>query len=370
MLMKHTLSALVFAAASLAAQNQSASFTNGIDGYLEIPYAAQIVPKAGVTLEAWITYDDTTLPSGWRYPTIFRQNQNAGTEAFFLRIEANNVGARVLRFKLVTTSGSYTLDWSFASTQLQTWTHVAGSYDGTTMLLCVNGAQVLSRAATGTIVDNGGTLRIGKGSDIGGPIEVWNGNIDEARLWPFGRTPAEIAGSMNAELSSLPGLVSTWNLNGNGTDSSSAQNAVASGTVTFGTNTPTLATRLFVGAVAGTGTAGCLGTIQQAVAGTTQSGNAGFGLWAQRVPASAPAVLVFGAQVLQNPIQVLGISIWVDLNGVVTLPTTASSLGALHVPLPVPAGLVGGFASQFVVLDSCGSQGLTSSTCIGTVILP
>ena len=276
----------------------------------------------------------------------------------------------MLRWKIVTSASSYTLDWPFTSGQLNTWTHVAGSYDGSTMLLCVNGIQVASRTASGSLLDRGGPLRIGKGSDIGGPIEVWNGSIDEARLWPFGRTPAEILGSINAELSSLPGTVSSWNLNGNYQDSSSTLNASATGTVTFTANAPTLASRLFLGVVAGPGTAGCLGTIHQALAGATQSGNQGFGLWAQRTPVSAPAAFVLGAQALASPIQLLGIDIWVDLNGAVAVPVTASILGAVHLPLPLPTAVVGGFASQFVVLDPCGSQGLTSSSCIAAVILP
>src|SRR5262249_40363201 len=92
------LTLCLLAAAGISyAQNRSISLANGVDGYVEIPYVAQVVPQAGITVEAWITYDDTTLPSGYCYPTVFRQNLTAGGESFFLRIQADNTNAKILR---------------------------------------------------------------------------------------------------------------------------------------------------------------------------------------------------------------------------------------------------------------------------------
>jgi len=362
--------AALLCAAALPAQNQGITLTNGIDGYVEIPYSAQVVPQAGLTLEAWITYDDTTLPTGWRYPTVFRQNLNANTEDYFLRVEANNNGARVLRWRIVTTVGIYDTFWPFLSGQLNTWTHVAGSYDGTTSRFYVNGAQVASIAASGTILDRGGVLRIGKGSDIGGPIEVWNGSIDEARMWPFGLTAAEVKGAMNARLSGMPGNVSTWNLDGAFVDSSSTLHATATGTVNFTSNVPVLQSRPFLGAAFGASSQGCLGAIPMALAGVATSGNAGFGLAAQRVPAAAQSLLVLSPKGLPAPINLLGVGLWVDVLGSVTLGATASPTGALHVSLPIPAGLIGSLAAQCFFVDTCGSQGLTASNGLTFAIVP
>ena len=50
------------------------------DGYVEVPYSALVVPQSGITVEAWITYDDSTLPAGWRYPTVVRQGISVGVE--------------------------------------------------------------------------------------------------------------------------------------------------------------------------------------------------------------------------------------------------------------------------------------------------
>src|SRR5712692_7047016 len=45
-----------------------------------------------------------------------------------------------------------------------TWSHLAGTYDGTTLRLYVDGTQVTSTAVTGSIVRSTGPLRIGGNS--------------------------------------------------------------------------------------------------------------------------------------------------------------------------------------------------------------
>ncbi len=371
--MNHKLTTLSFllVAGMATAQNQGIALVNGVDGYVEIPYSAQVVPQSGITAEAWVTYDDATLPTGWRYPTVFRQNLNAGGESFFLRIEAGNNNAKTVRWLVTTTAGVYSANWTFSAGQLNTWTHLAGTYDGTTARLFVNGVEVATRVASGALKDLGGALRIGKGSDIGGPMEVWNGKIDEARIWPFARSGASILGSMNAELSGMPGTVATWNLNGGYQDSSSTLHATATGSVAFVPGAPALSTRLFLGSVIGKSSDGCLGPIPLALTGTAQSGNAGFGLAAQRVPGSAPGLCVLSPQALSTPLKLLGLDVWVDLNGSLPLTATTDKLGAIQFPLPIPATLMaGGLAAQFVIIDTCGTQGLTASNALVFVITP
>jgi hypothetical protein len=350
------------------AQNVGASFTNTVDGYVEVPYTPQVVPQSGITVEAWITYDDATLPTGWRYPTLVRQGLSVGgSEDYFLRIEAGNSGSRQLRWKVVTTSGaSYTVNWSFAAGQLTTWTHVAATYSGTAAALFVNGQQVGSVAANGSPIRdlNNEVFRIGKGSDVGTPMEVWNGQIDEVRLWPFARTQAEIQQTMNFALHSVPGLVSTWNLDGHTLDTSGNLHATSSGTVTFTPNTLVLTSLVAPSGIAtGASTPGCLGPLAATFGSLPQPGNLDFAAVCTRTVANAPTFYAISFATAAVPTTVAGVQFLLDPATTVAGFTTANGLGVARVGVGLPAWVGPGFslAFQFGFLDACGPQGVTAS---------
>ncbi len=359
----------------LQAQNVGAAFDANVDGYIEVPYSPQVVPQSGITIEAWITYDDATLPSGWRYPTIVRQGLSVGgSEDYFLRINADNIGARVLRWKVVTQTGTaLQVNWTFASGQLLTWTHVAATYNGTTAELFINGQSVGTATGVGSPIRdlNNEVFRIGKGSDVATPIEVWNGQIDEVRLWPFARTAGEIQATMNQELYSVPGLVSTWNLNGFLLDTSSGLATTSSGQVTFTAN-PLVLTSPNLPTASGTSSPGCLGDLHLAPTSAAQVGNAAFALACTRTPPGALAIWGASAGVLPSSFPLLGVDVWLNPTGLVTVTAIADALGALRMPIPVPGTVAPGyaFAAQAFVLDPCGPQLFTASDALSVVVVP
>jgi hydrogenase maturation factor HypE len=85
-----------------------------------------------------------------------------------------------------------------ANTALNTWTHLAATYDGTTLRLYVNGVQASSKAATGAIKVSNGVLRIG-GDSIWG--EYFAGQIDEVRVYNKALTAAQIQADMTTPVS-------------------------------------------------------------------------------------------------------------------------------------------------------------------------
>jgi len=358
--------------ATLAAQNTGVAFDATVDGYIEVPYSAQVIPQSGITLEAWITYDESTLPTGWRFPTIARQGISASSENYMLRVDADNSNQRELRWKVTGQNGSSVIvNYLFAPGEFLVWTHVAGTYDGNTAALYVNGVQVASGAGTGQPIRDGvDVLRIGKGSDVATPIEVWNGEIDEVRLWPFARSAEDIQKSMYMELTSVPGYVSTWNLNNDFLDSSGGQHATSSGQAVFTTNTLALtAPTLAFGLPQGASTPGCLGDILLCPSGPSVDNYNDFRVVATRVP---PGTLtLWGASGGTSPaaLPLLGVDIWLNPIGLVVVGNTSDVLGSASANLPIPAGLAGfTFGIQCIAVDPCGTQGFTASDAMIVVI--
>ena len=81
-----------------------------------------------------------------------------------------------------------------ASLATSAWTHVAMTYDGTALRLFVNGTQVATEAAAGSIATSTGALRIG-GNGIS--PEWYAGLVDEVRLYNRALTATEIQADMN-----------------------------------------------------------------------------------------------------------------------------------------------------------------------------
>jgi len=371
-MLRHLTPVLLVCAAT--AQNTGCTFDPNVDGYLEVPHSAQIVPRSGITVEAWFTYDDATLPTGWRYPTILRQGIGPSGENIMLRVDADNVGQRELRWRIKTTSGiSYDCNYLFQPGEFVSWTHVAGTYDGTTLALYINGQQVTTTASNGEAIrDVVDVLRIGKGSDVATPIEVWNGELDEVRLWPFARSQQDIQLTMNMELSSIPGYVSTWNLNNDFLDSSNTQHATSGGTVTFTANPLVLTPNLPVvefGIPTGQSTPGCSGPMLLCPSGPTVSNYNDFKVVCTRTVPNAATFWGLSLNTLAAPLPLLGVDVWIHPTNLILLGQLADGLGSSSVNVPIPAGLSGfNFGTQCLALDPCGPQGWTASDAMLLVV--
>ena len=77
---------------------------------------------------------------------------------------------------------------------MDTWTHVATTYDGATLRVYINGTQMASRAMSGGIQVNADALRIG-GSSY--PNSFFQGTIDEVRIYSRALSQSEIQADMN-----------------------------------------------------------------------------------------------------------------------------------------------------------------------------
>ena len=84
-----------------------------------------------------------------------------------------------------------------AAMALNTWTHVAVTFDGTILRLYVSGVQVKTQALTGSLLSSTGALRIG-GNAVWG--EYFAGLIDEVRIYNRALSGGEIQADMGTPL--------------------------------------------------------------------------------------------------------------------------------------------------------------------------
>jgi hypothetical protein len=85
-----------------------------------------------------------------------------------------------------------------AALPVNTWSHLAATYDGSLLRLYVNGAQVAQQPVTGPIRTDGGALRIGGNGLLN---QVFSGQIDEVRIYSRALTAAQIQTDMTTPVS-------------------------------------------------------------------------------------------------------------------------------------------------------------------------
>lgn len=154
---------------------------DGVNDWVTVADAASLDLTTGLTIEAYVF--PTVTPTGWR--TLVAK-EGTGTVPYFLH--ANTDSNQPVTG--LTIGGNEWMLFGTAALPVNTWTHVAATYDGTTQRLFVNGTQVASRAQTGAAAVTTGPLRIG-GNGVYG--EFFQGRIDEVRIYNRALSAAEIA---------------------------------------------------------------------------------------------------------------------------------------------------------------------------------
>ena len=147
----------------------------------------------GMTLEAWV---NPVALNGWT-TAILKERPGGLAYALYAsddtgRPPAGYIGRSGTDISVVGTS----------NLALNTWTHIATSYDGAALRLYVNGTLVQTRALTGNILTSTNALRIG-GNAIWG--EYFNGLIDEVRVYSRALAQSEIQADMNTPVGGGPG---------------------------------------------------------------------------------------------------------------------------------------------------------------------
>jgi hypothetical protein len=200
---QHLRNLVLFLLLSPSIWAQNGLHFDGVDDKVNCGNDASIqLTGNSITLEAWIKADfwETQVWAG----NIINKEQNAGTSGgYMLRVGEGG--------KLNMNLGDG--NWNELTTQnnvltLNTWHHIAGTYDGTKMRLYVDGMAVDSTNYSINFINSSANLTIGS-------HPVWDrffeGVIDEVRIWNVARTGAEIQQNMQTlQCLNEPGLMAYY----------------------------------------------------------------------------------------------------------------------------------------------------------------
>jgi concanavalin A-like lectin/glucanase superfamily protein/heme peroxidase len=143
---------------------------NGSSSWVAVPGSGSLDLTWGATLEAWAK----PTAMGTRWMTVVFKEQPGGM--IYSLYAAEGTGHPLGQ---IAVGGERNVRGP-GSLPLNTWSHLATTFDGTTQTLYVNGEPVATNAQNGPVDLSEGTLRIG-GNSIWG--EWFKGAIDEVRVY-------------------------------------------------------------------------------------------------------------------------------------------------------------------------------------------
>lgn len=168
---------------SPAGHSGAALSLNGTNGWVTLTDAADLQLTTALTIEAWIR---PASLSSWR-TVIMREQPGGLVYALYASGDTNRPSA------YGNAGGVDVAAIGTGALPLNAWTHLAATYDGSTLRLFVNGAATASTPLPGPLTTSASPLRVG-GNSVWG--EYFSGLVDDVRIYGRALTAAEISADM------------------------------------------------------------------------------------------------------------------------------------------------------------------------------
>lgn len=176
--------ALVNGPTWIAGRVNSALNFDGVDDYVQVGVRPTLMFSNQLTLSAWIKPGASVFGAH----TILNQEGE-----YELAVHDGQIAWAIANI-------SPGWNWVFTGyvPPQGSWTHIALTYDGSTIRTYANGIQVHAQAGSGNIIDASAEddFRIGS-RQCGICVEYFHGGIDEVRVYNRTLTPAEIQALVN-----------------------------------------------------------------------------------------------------------------------------------------------------------------------------
>ena len=206
-MIKNNLLSILFISFSFS-QNYSLDF-DGESDYVEVTNESAMIANADqMTLSGWVYPRGPNADSYTQFDGFFGFRNNEDADFYLLQLGNYKVECRLK----VSGGGEFTIITAENSIISETWHHLALTYDGSNMILYIDGIEAGSTGAYGQITNEFLPFNIGR--------LVWqttnfdlDGQVDEVSLWNLALTEQQVQDYMYADLTGEEGLVGYWKLN-------------------------------------------------------------------------------------------------------------------------------------------------------------
>lgn len=136
-----------------------------------------------VTLSAWVRLESMSTEK----KVLAKWADAGGQFQYLLSITSSN------RALFAVNAGGTTLVTGSTSLVIETWHHIAGVYDGSTIRVFLDGADDGSTAKSGSMPNTTAPVRIGAGSGGAGTEQPFDGDIGHCAIWDSPLSAGNIA---------------------------------------------------------------------------------------------------------------------------------------------------------------------------------
>ncbi|MDQ3046360.1 MAG: FG-GAP-like repeat-containing protein [Bacteroidota bacterium] len=199
-----------------AGRKQTGVAFDGVNDYINLPSESTFDFTTNMTVEAWIKVNSFSVAN---QAVITKGNESwritrAGT-------------TNALQFSIITSVFGFPLEYSATGTRSVNdgeWHHVAATYNGSQVILYIDGTLDVYTSCTYNIDNNTFPVQIGSNAELSGLN--FNGQIDEVRIWNVAQPNTTIKNNMNKSLvGSETGLLAYYKLDDGFTSTTLAKNS-------------------------------------------------------------------------------------------------------------------------------------------------